>query len=173
VAPTDVLLIADTHLGPGQADRLLARIAAELAVADVVLHAGDVVDASVLDALGAERPVHAVLGNNNHGLDLPERLELDVAGCALAMVHDSGAAAGRSARLRRWFPDADVVVFGHSHLPWHEVDERDGLVQHHVNPGSAMLRRRAPTCSVAHVLVDGGAVVEVRHVPVGPITAGA
>jgi hypothetical protein len=172
VAPTDVLLLADTHLGPGQADRLLERIADQLAATDVVLHAGDVVDAAVLDALGALRPVHAVLGNNDHGLDLPERLELDVAGCAVAMVHDSGAAAGRSARLRRWFPTADVVVFGHSHLPWHEVDERDGHVQHHVNPGSAMLRRRAPTCSVAHLLLDGGRVLDVRHLPVGPVTEG-
>ena len=68
--------------------------------------------------------VHAVEGNNDHGLLLPERLTVDVDGCVIAMVHDSGAAAGRAARLRRWFPDADVVVFGHSHLPWHETDVR-------------------------------------------------
>jgi putative phosphoesterase len=168
MATTDVLLIADTHLGPGQADRLLERIAADLATADVVLHAGDVTDASILDALACRVPtVRAAKGNNDHGMTLPDRLELDIDSCAVAMVHDSGAAAGRSARLRRWFPGADVVVFGHSHLPWHEVDVRDGHAQHHVNPGSAMLRRRAPTCTVAHLVVDGGAVVAVRHVPVG------
>jgi uncharacterized protein len=168
MATTDVLLIADTHLGPGETDRLLDRIAAELATADVVLHAGDLTDASILDALASRAPaVHAVRGNNDHGLALPERLALDVDGCAVAMVHDSGAAAGRAARLRRWFRDADVVVFGHSHLPWHEVDVRDGHAQHHVNPGSAMLRRRAPTCTVAHLLIVGGAVATVRHVPVG------
>ena len=80
----------------------------------------------------------------------------------------AGAAAGRASRLRRWFTDADVVVFGHSHLPWYEVDVRDGHRQHHVNPGSAMQRRRAPTCTVAHVLIAGGTVAAVRHVPVGP-----
>jgi len=173
VTTTDVLLLADTHLGPGQADRLLSRIATELAPADLVLHAGDVTDASVLDALAARLPdgrVYAVNGNNDHGLHLPDRLVLDVHGCAVALVHDSGPAAGRAHRLRRWFPDADAVVFGHSHLPWHEVDVRpvDGHVQHQVNPGSAMLRRRAPACTVAHLLVRAGRVEAVQHVEVGP-----
>ncbi len=167
---TDVLLIADTHLGPGAADRLISRIADRLAEADVVLHAGDVTDRSVLQALVAAAPnaeVHAVAGNLDHALHLPDRLELDVDGCGVAMVHDSGPATGRGRRLRRWFPDADLVVFGHSHLPWHEVDVRpsDGHTQHQVNPGSAMLRRRAPSCSVAHVLVARGRVMRVRHVP--------
>jgi len=169
---TNVLLIADTHLGPGQAGRLIERIGGELAEADVVLHAGDITDESALDALAAHVPpasVHAVEGNNDHGLRLPDRLCVDVDGCAVAMVHDSGAATGRSARLRRWFPDADVVVFGHSHLPWHETDVRaaDGHVQHHVNPGSAMLRRRAPTCTVARLVIAAGVVGSVAHVPVG------
>jgi putative phosphoesterase len=166
---TNVLLIADTHLGPGLGGRLIGRIGAELAHADVVFHAGDITDGSVLDALAAHVPVHAVEGNNDHGLALPDRLTVDVDGCSIAMVHDSGAASGRAARLRRWFPDADVVVFGHSHLPWHETDVRaaDGHVQHHVNPGSAMLRRRAPTCTVARLEVHAGAVTSVRHVPVG------
>lgn len=169
---TNVLLIADTHLGPGRAGRLLERIGGELADADVVLHAGDITDSSVLDELAAHTPsavVHAVEGNNDHGLALPDRLAVDVDGCIIAVVHDSGPAAGRAARLRRWFPEADVVVFGHSHLPWHETDVRvaDGHVQHHVNPGSAMLRRRAPTCTVARLVVDAGTVASVRHIPVG------
>ncbi len=165
---TDVLLVADTHLAAAAASRLTDRIGAELALADVVVHAGDITERGVLDALAEHVEVHAVKGNNDHGLDLPERLVLTVDGCTLAIVHDSGPATGRAARLRRWFPDADVVVFGHSHLPWHETTVRaDGHVQHHVNPGSAMVRRRAPTCTVAHVVVSGGAVSEVRHVPVG------
>jgi len=169
---TNVLLIADTHLGPGQGGRLIERIGGELDEADVVLHAGDVTDASVLDELAARagaKPVHAVEGNNDHGLHLPDRLTVEAGGCAIAVIHDSGPAAGRSARLRRWFPGADVVVFGHSHLPWHETDVRaaDGHVQHHVNPGSAMLRRRAPTCTVALLVIDAGAVTAVRHIPVG------
>jgi putative phosphoesterase len=167
------LLIADTHLRAGQSDRLLERISAELAVADVIFHAGDVTDASVLDALAERVPggdVHAVKGNNDHDVDLPDRISVDIAGCAVAMVHDSGPAAGRRARLRRWFPEDDLVVFGHSHLPWHEIDvDADGHVQHHVNPGSAMLRRRAPVCTVAHVVIAGGRVTDVRHVPVGAV----
>ncbi len=173
---TDVLLVADTHLGAGAASRLIDRIANELELADVVVHAGDITELGVLDALAAHAPVHAVKGNNDRGLDLPERVVLTVQQCTFAVVHDSGPSAGRAARLRRWFPDADVVVFGHSHLPWHETDVRaDGHVQHHVNPGSAMLRRRAPTCTVAHVVVERGHVATVRHVPVGspPLASGS
>ena len=133
----------------------------------MVLHAGDVTEHRVLDELAALAPVHAVLGNNDIGLPLPERCTVTLGGRTVAMVHDSGASVGRAARLRRWFPDADVVVFGHSHLPWHEVDVRaDGHRQHHVNPGSPTERRRAPhataawlvlddtTCSVEHVVID-------------------
>jgi uncharacterized protein len=170
---TDILAIADTHLAAGQADRLIERIAGELRTADLILHAGDITHPSVLDALTrqvAAGCLHAVRGNNDVALDeLPERLTINVDGCCVALVHDSGPAAGRAKRLRRWFPDADVVVFGHSHLPWHETDvrARDGHVQHQVNPGSAMLRRRAPTCSVAHIVVASGVVAAVQHVPIG------
>lgn len=171
VTSTNVLLIADTHLRHGQAGRLVARISEQLADADVIMHAGDVIDASILGALAShvrDGRFHAVKGNNDLGLELPERLSIDVDGCNVAMIHDSGAAVGRTARLRRRFPDADVVVFGHSHLPWHEVDVRspDGHAQHHVNPGSAMFRRRAPTCTVAHLLIDDGVVADVRHEPI-------
>jgi putative phosphoesterase len=171
--PTDILAIADTHLAAGQADRLIQRIEGELRRADLILHAGDITHRSILDALTPHVPagcLHAVRGNNDVDLgELPERLEINVDGCRVAMVHDSGPAAGRSKRIRRWFPDADVVVFGHSHLPWHQTDagEPSGHMQHHVNPGSAMQRRRAPTCSVAHVMIADGAIVAVQHVPVG------
>jgi putative phosphoesterase len=176
---TDILAVADTHLGAGQADRLIERIAGELRRADLILHAGDITHPSVLDALRSHVPddcLYAVRGNNDIALvELPTRLAIDVDGCSVAMVHDSGPAAGRAKRLRKWFPDADAVVFGHSHLPWHQTDVRagDGRVQHHINPGSAMLRRRAPTCSVAHVVVADGAIVAVQHVPVGPAAAGS
>ena len=86
---------------------------------DAVLHAGDVVTADLLVALRTRRPVHAVLGNNDHALvgALPDRLELELGGVRVAMVHDSGTRAGRERRMRRWFPDAQLVVFGHSHEP--------------------------------------------------------
>jgi predicted phosphodiesterase len=108
-----------------------------------------------------------VRGNNDLRLDLPERVETDIDGCLVGVVHDSGPAAGRGPRLHRWFPACVLVVFGHSHLPWHEIDVApDGHVQHQVNPGSAMLRRRAPTCTAARVVLRGGAVAGVDHVPV-------
>ena len=140
-------------------------IADELVAADVIVHAGDVVDEAVLTMLAEHAPLHAVLGNNDHGMRLPERLEFEVDGCRVAAVHDSGPSKGRAERLRRWFPTADLVVFGHSHLPWHEtVVADDGHVQHHVNPGSAIQRRMAPHRTVAVVELDAGQVVAVRHV---------
>jgi len=162
------LVIADTHLGPGQAGRLTDVIAGELAAADVIVHAGDVTDPSVLDALGSYAPVVAVLGNNDRGSSLPERETVELAGCRVAVVHDSGPAAGRTARLRLWFPDADAVVFGHSHLPWHQIDVRphDRHEQHHLNPGSPTQRRRAPERTVAWLELEAGRVASVRHVVV-------
>lgn len=163
------LVVSDTHVGPGGAAALVERLGPRLAAADAILHAGDITDASVLAELARFAPVYAVLGNNDRGVPLPERRIVELDGCAIAMVHDSGDAAGRGRRLRRWFPDADAVAFGHSHLPWHETDVRpdDGHVQHHVNPGSATQRRRAPVCTVAWIVTEPGRVVAVDHEPVG------
>ena len=159
------LVLADTHLGPGQAARLTKLLGNRLRVADAILHAGDITDRSVLTALAEFAPVYAVLGNNDRGLTLPQQRLIDLAGCQVALVHDSGHAAGRGSRLRRWFPDADVVVFGHSHLPWNETDVRssDGHVQHHLNPGSATQRRRAPRCTIAWLEVQDGSVASIAH----------
>jgi uncharacterized protein len=164
----NVLLLADTHLGEGQGVRLVDKLRDHLEMTDIIIHAGDVTDASVLAALDEFAPVRAVLGNNDRGMILPERLVVELDGCQIAAVHDSGPAGGRSARLRRWFPDADVVVFGHSHLPWHEIDVRDGdgHVQHQVNPGSAMQRRSAPRHTAAVLKLHDGAVVDVSHIVV-------
>jgi putative phosphoesterase len=158
-----VLVVADTHLRKGQGDRLIERLGdADLTDGiDVVLHAGDLVHPDVLDALATIAPVHAVLGNNDHGVDLPERIEVRIGERLIAMVHDSGPSSGRTTRLRRWFPSADVVVFGHSHIPWHETHVDDGgHVQHHLNPGSAIQRRRQPRCTVA-VVELGPDVIDV------------
>jgi putative phosphoesterase len=164
-----VLVLADTHLGPGQSERLTDLLGERLRVADAILHAGDITDLSVLTVLEQFAPVHAVLGNNDHGLSLPERRVVEMAGCRVAMVHDSGDAAGRATRLRRWFPDADVVVFGHSHIPWNEshVRSADGHVQHHLNPGSATQRRRAPRCTVAWLELRAGRNPFIDHEAVG------
>jgi len=132
--------------------------------ADVVLHAGDVVTGDLLDVLRARRPLHAVLGNNDHTLvgQLPDRLEVDLAGLRVGMVHDSGARDGRAARLRRWFPEAGLVVFGHSHEP---VDEPGVDGQRLFNPGSAVQRRRQPRRTLGRLEIADGRLVSHRIVP--------
>lgn len=153
--PLRVVVVADTHVGPRTSRRLPDAAYGHLDGADVVLHAGDVTSTDLLHELGGFAPVHAVLGNNDHELVgvLPERLELTLAGVHVAMVHDSGARSGRPARLRRWFPEADLVVFGHSHDPCDEAGV-DG--QRLLNPGSCTWKRRAEAHTLAVLtLADG------------------
>lgn len=161
-SPLRLAVLADTHL---RADLrpLPPEVWATVAGCHAVLHAGDVVTADLLAALGEGRPVHAVLGNNDHALvgRLPSRLELELAGVRVAMVHDAGARGGRARRLRRWFPRADVVVFGHSHEPVDE--EAEGLLL--LNPGSAVQRRRQPRRTMCVLELADGAVVGHRIVP--------
>jgi putative phosphoesterase len=170
-APVKVLVVSDTHLWSDSLHRMPDDVWALAEVADVVLHAGDVVDEAVLHALGERAPVHAVLGNNDHGLGarLPEVLELELGGVAVAMVHDAGPAAGRAGRVQRRFPSADVVVFGHSHDPLVEQVPDGPLL---VNPGSPTQRRRQPVHTVAWLELEAGAVAAARVVEVGPL-AGA
>lgn len=141
------LVLADTHLTAATLDRMPPEVWKMAEAADVVLHAGDVLDPAVLAALAERAPLHAVLGNNDEGrLDLPTIVELDLAGTRVAMVHDSGATSGRHRRMARLFPDAEVIVFGHSHAP---LVERDGDGPLLVNPGSPTHRRRQPVHTVA------------------------
>jgi putative phosphoesterase len=139
-----VVVLADTHVRDGgRGPRLGERAWAEVHAADVILHAGDVVEAGLLAELRAVAPVHAVLGNNDDALArvLPASLVVDLDGVEVAMVHDSGARAGREGRMRRRFPTAAVVVFGHSHIPWND-EGLDGQLL--FNPGSATQRRTQP-----------------------------
>ncbi len=160
-----VLVLSDTHVRASGGPTLPPRVLELAAAADAVLHAGDVVAPALLERLAGLAPVHAVLGNNDHELAgaLPERLEVELGGVRVAMVHDSGSSTGRAMRLQRWFPDADVVVFGHSHLP------HDGLGagrQRLFNPGSPTQRRMAPQHTVGLLELDGGRVRSHRIVPV-------
>lgn len=134
-----------------------------LAVADVVLHCGDVVEAGLLEQLAEYAPVHAVLGNNDVTLRgaLPERLVVELDGVRVGMVHDSGPTKGRAARMRRVFPSCDLVVFGHSHAP---VDEEGIDGQRLLNPGSPTQRRRQPHPSFATFAVDDGRLTDHRIV---------
>ena len=162
---TRVVVLSDTHLKRGWKRRLPDTVYAALGDADVVLHAGDVVVPELLEELSGFAPVHAVLGNNDLELAgrLPERLEVELDGVRIGMVHDSGPRKGRAARLHAMFPSADVVVFGHSHLP---VDEEGVGGQRLFNPGSPTERRQAPTRTIGLLVTDGGRLTDHRIVEV-------
>jgi putative phosphoesterase len=143
-----------------------------LRAADVILHAGDVLDEGILGELSELAPVYAVLGNNDGSLVgiLPVTRLVELQGVRIGMIHDSGAAAGRARRLRRRFPDADVVVFGHSHVPVNEAGEGGQLL---FNPGSPTQRRGQPVRSIGELRIAGGAVAERRIIALdAPVTTG-
>ena len=151
-------VIADTHMSGGRR-KLPAACVERLAECELIVHAGDVMTEEALaeiEAIG--RPVEAVLGNVD-AFELRERLPpervIELPGAVkLGVVHDAGPSVGRARRLRLRFPDADAVVFGHSHLPLHE---RDGAFQI-FNPGSPTERRRAPHHSMGLARIEAGAI---------------
>jgi putative phosphoesterase len=163
---TRVVVLSDTHLRSGGKRRLPDGAYRALDDADVILHAGDIVTADLLHELSGFAPTHAVLGNND--LDptlahLPEaRLEI-IGGVRVAMVHDSGPRSGREARMRRRFPEAHVVVFGHSHIPWNQPGLDGQLL---FNPGSPTERRAQPRHTLGVLDLDAGQVVRSEIVVV-------
>jgi putative phosphoesterase len=156
-----LLLVADTHV-PKRARDMPAAVWDEVARADVVLHAGDWVEPSLLDALEerAERLV-ACWGNNDGDelrRRLPERADVTLGGVRFTVVHETGASGGRDVRMARLYPDTDVLVFGHSHIPWDTTAET-GLRL--LNPGSPTDRRRQPFCTYMTATVSDAALSEV------------
>jgi len=153
---TTVAVLADTHArGPFE---LPSAATSLLRSADLIVHAGDIATEEALGWL--ERfgpPLRAVQGNVDSPAlleRLPETLELRVEDAVIGVVHDGGPAGGRLERLRARFPDADAVVFGHSHMPLHEEAEGFQIF----NPGSPTQRRRAPWRSVGRASVDGARI---------------
>jgi putative phosphoesterase len=163
-----VVVLADTHLHDDQVGRrdLPAMAWERLGQCDVILHAGDVLEAGTLQRLGKLAPTYAVLGNNDTSLvgQLPKTRVLDLAGVQVAMVHDSGPRSGRAPRLRRLFPHADLVVFGHSHIPWNQ-EGLDGQVL--FNPGSPTTRRSQPSRTLGELWLAQGRIVEATIVDLG------
>ena len=158
---TRLLLIADTHL-PRRARDLPARVWAEVDDADLVVHAGDWVDLRLLDELEERsRRLVGVWGNNDHGAlreRLPEFARVEVDGIRLGVVHETGPAKGREERCSAAHPDVDVLVFGHSHIPWDTVAP-GGLRL--LNPGSPTDRRRQPHCTYLTATADAGRLRDV------------
>lgn len=159
-----IAVIADTHI-PRRARDLPASAWRELERAALVIHAGDLTAPDFLERLrGRSRRLIAVRGNNDRELaSLPEQAELTIAGVHIAVVHDSGAAAGRRRRLRALFPHARVIVFGHSHMPVLD-DDSDLLL---LNPGSPTDRRRMPSFTMASLTVRSGLIDEARILDLG------
>lgn len=158
-------MLSDTH-SPRFWKRCPRTVAEALNGADMILHAGDVCTADTLTELETFAPVRAVIGNND-GQDIaawgaPETLQLDLGGLPIAMIHDSGGAKGRAARLRRLFPDAALVVFGHSHIPWDETVRG----QRHFNPGSPTDRRRQTHGTMGELTISDGRLDSARIFPV-------
>jgi putative phosphoesterase len=150
-------IVSDTHLPRGSRS-LPAECVERLRAADGILHAGDFMELSVLESLRSlGPPVWAVRGNVDSA-ELQARLPLtrvvSVGGAKIAMIHDSGPAGGRLERMRRRFPDADAVVFGHSHLPL--LESSGGFTI--FNPGSPTERRRAPVHTMGEAVVEDGRV---------------
>ena len=160
-----VVVLADTH-APRRWKSCPPEVAAHLRGADLILHAGDVCTAGVLDELAAYAPVRAVRGNND-GPDVaawgaPDALSLDLGGLGVAMIHDSGQAAGRPAWLRRRFPVADLVIFGHSHIPLDHTEQGQRIF----NPGSPTDRRRQPHGTLGLLDVADGHLIRAQIVAV-------
>jgi putative phosphoesterase len=122
--------------------------------ADLILHAGDVVAASVLEELRKLAPVEAVYGNMDEPAlreSLAQRRVIEVDGARIGMVHIGGPRAGREVRLAGWFPSCEAVVYGHTHVP--QVEQHAGVWI--LNPGSPTERRRAPARSMLELEIRG------------------
>lgn len=156
-----LLIIADTHV-PKRARDLPAAVWAAVDTADVVIHAGDWVSPGLLDQLETRsRRLLACWGNNDGDelrARLPERADATLQGVRFTVVHETGAASGRDERMARLYPDTDVLVFGHSHIPW-DATASTGLRL--LNPGSPTDRRRQPHCTYLTATLSEGALADV------------
>jgi len=160
-----LLVISDTHV-PARARDLPAELWRAVDDADLVIHAGDWVDVALLDTLSARSAALLGVYGNNDGpalrARLPEVARLSVQGVRLAVVHETGPATRREERCAARYPGVDVLVFGHSHIPWDSVAANGMRL---LNPGSPTDRRRQPAGTYLTAAIDDGALVDVELRP--------
>ena len=165
---TRLVLVSDTHV-PARARRVPDDVWRAVDAADVVVHAGDWVDVETLDAFEARAPRLVGVSGNNDGADLRARLSevarVVVEAVRIAVVHETGPEDGRARRVDARFADdrPDLLVFGHSHIPWDAVTSAGTRL---LNPGSPTDRRRQPVCTLMTAVVDGTGLRDVTLVPV-------
>ena len=168
VVPVSLVLTSDTHV-PKRSRDVPHSLWHAIEAADVVVHAGDWVDIALLEEFEARsRRLVGVYGNNDHGPlreRLPEVARAEIEGVHIAVVHETGDRTGREARCAARFPDADVLVFGHSHIPW-DTTAPGGLRL--LNPGSPTDRRRQPHGTFVTAVADDGELREVTFHAVPP-----
>ncbi len=163
----ELLLLADTHV-PKRARQLPEQVWDAVAAADVVIHAGDWVEADLVDELEARSTRLVACWGNNDGpavrARLPERADVTLDGVALTVVHETGASTGREKRMAAAYPNTDVLVFGHSHIPWDTVAD-NGLRL--LNPGSPTDRRRQPFATFMTATIEQSQLrdVEIHRLP--------
>jgi putative phosphoesterase len=161
-----LVIMADTHV-PKRARDLPPDLWTDVAAADVVVHAGDWVDETLLDALAAKATrLIGVYGNNDGPAlraRLPEVARADLGGLRVAVVHETGSAQGREHRCAARFPDTDLLIFGHSHIPW-DTTTATGLRL--LNPGSPTDRRRQPHATYVTASITGNRLTDVRLHPI-------
>ncbi|MCV7344605.1 metallophosphoesterase family protein [Mycolicibacterium rhodesiae] len=158
-----LLLLADTHI-PKRARDLPVQVWHEVEQCDVVIHAGDWVEVGLLDQLSARSRRLIACWGNNDGPELrsrlPECADVTLDGLRFTVVHETGAASGREARMAQQYPHTDVLVFGHSHIPW-DTTAKTGLRL--LNPGSPTDRRRQPFCTYMTVTTRSGKLTDVQQ----------
>ena len=156
-----LLVMSDTHL-PLRARDLPAQLWDEVDRADLVVHAGDWVDVATLDRLETRSRALLACWGNNDGPELrarlPEVARATVEGVRVAVVHETGAKQRRGERMRAAYPDTDLLVFGHSHIPWDTTHAGLRLL----NPGSPTDRRREPFCTYLTARLADGEVLDVE-----------
>ena len=161
-----LVVLADTHV-PRRAKDLPAVVWRAIDKADVVVHAGDWIDEPLLDAVESRAAHLVAVWGNNDGPELRQRLpevaHEDIGGVRFTVVHETGGRAGREARMDRAYPDIDVIVFGHSHIPWDSVTPAGVRL---LNPGSPTDRRRQPVCTYLTARIQRRRLVDVELVPV-------